>query len=87
MYHFRACHLFVFDLFITQWTFVFLIRSITSWTFLYNQYKQYGGRRREITIVYDWKQTWNQFNNQNRGKIHIEELNVSNSSFQEFMHM
>jgi len=42
--------------------------------FLYIQYKQYSGRRQETTIVSDWKQAWNQFNNQNREKIHVEEL-------------
>jgi len=47
---------------------------ITRWTFLYNYHKQYGDRRRETTIVSDWKQAWNQFNNKNREKIQIEEL-------------
>jgi hypothetical protein len=36
--------------------------------------EQYGGRRWETTIVSDWKQAWNQFNNQNWEKIQIEEL-------------
>ena len=31
---------------------------ITWWTFLHNQYKQYGGHRQETTIVFDWKQAW-----------------------------
>ena len=30
--------------------------------------------RRETTILADWKQAWNQFNNKNRENIHIEEL-------------
>ena len=42
--------------------------------FLYNQHKQYGGCRQESMIGFDGKQAWNQFNNQNREKIHIEEL-------------
>jgi hypothetical protein len=52
------CHLFVFDSFVTH-----------------NQHKQYGGgRQRETMIVSNWKQARNQFNNQNKEKIQIEEL-------------
>ena len=29
------------------------------------------GKLRETTIVSDWKQAWNQFNNQNREEIQI----------------
>jgi hypothetical protein len=39
---------------------------------LYNQYKKYGGCRRDTTIVSNLKQVWNQFNNQNKENIHIE---------------
>ena len=55
----------IFDTFITRYSMNLL---------LYNLHKQYGGRRREATIAPDWKQAWNQLNNQNRENIHIEEL-------------
>ena len=48
--------------------------DLTGWTFLHNQHKQYDDRRRETTIVPDWKQPWNQFNNKNNEKIQFEEL-------------
>jgi len=54
--------------------FAFLIPLLLDEPFLYNQHKQYGDRRREATIVSDWKQAWHQFNNKNREKIQIEEL-------------
>ena len=38
----NSMNFFVFDPFITRWT------------LLYNQYKQYGGRRQETKIVSDW---------------------------------
>ena len=38
--------------------FLFLIRSYHDELLFYYQYKQYGGRRQETSIVSDWKQAW-----------------------------
>jgi hypothetical protein len=52
-----------------------LIRSqLLHFLSFHNSINKYGDRRLETMIVSDWKQAWNQFNNQNREKIHIEEL-------------
>jgi len=69
--------LFVLDSFITRWTFLHFWSVYNSMKFVCITsiiYKHYGDRRRETTIVSDWKQAWNQFNNKNREKIQIEEL-------------
>ena len=50
----RVCFWFVH----TSMNFFVFDPFITRWTFWYNQYKQYGGRRQESTIVSDWKQAW-----------------------------
>jgi hypothetical protein len=41
----------------------------------------------ETTIVSNWKEAWSQFNNQNKGNIHIEEKSQFNNQNKENIHI